>query len=1091
MSGPYFESGYININYFEGDGVTQSADATLTSAVSVTVSGSITRAGDSTLTVNTTHSTEIQRNRFAEVSITDAFNVTFTVNASKNMLSDIISQFNTSITASKIAANQSTLNNIVTLSLQGDRSRALAATTLSSEFTQSTQIQRILTAQSTHNAEFAISISANKILLGTSTLNTEFAQTVAIIRTRNISHTFNFDTNISTTVGKLQNATCDFGALFSPTLTCVALKNHTAVLNAVSSFNCVITKTTAFTVTLNTEFGFNVNISTLKTVSATVNSVSALSVGAVKTVHSVITFNSTFSITNKNPAVSPNFFVGTLETAQSSISSQFGLTITFITFVSKWFNHPYRPLNLLEPAGAPGRRIFSTSIKKFGSHALGGDNSKIRLNAGQGNDIDGNFTANDLPDLFGINDDIYKDLWMRVDGGENFTRRIWDFGFGPAVGIYNRKLYVTNSFFINNNWTQPTYGSSTEPGDIMTTQLSTGVFHHVAYIYTASQKRHSLYVNGTRVITALPGFSGNAPNWYDTSQIDTLSPVYFDSGATFNQYYDDMKWFRNYTFGYTANDTTIAVPSTEYTPLDNVYTNLGALYRFDDNYLDSLAILVSAQANISATVTATITAGKSVSASATVNTQFAVSVIIGEIEPAVISMNTESSLSTVATRIKSFTVSMNAEATQSVAVVKTTNTTITLNSAVSISCTVTRIFVLQSNFAAIASQLGVVARVGAGLILAETFVTQSTTAVKITNITLTLVSQTNSTITVDRIRPGTATLNTDIQCTINTFNSRIRGHNSAISAQCGVQAQADRFRLVTSGLNTAITLSCESEQIVQGVGAGTSNFGISIVVIRNRFVAINLQTAHTLTAAGIKAVEAELVIAVVSQITTTVNRFRPFAAVFNTLASKLSVVAKTGQGLVTIVTQSTQLTVAHKTTDITALLPAVSTHTVSVNRTRPSTAVLVTQFVAVINGTTSTDTTLNVLSSVSTQVTAQKIVRGLAVLASVNAFQMTAVAIKNLEIVLSTQFTQVTVAKRFRGITFNISTTSTLGILAGRLASANSVQNVTLAQTVTAGVLRLQDIIYYVPTETRTFNINNEQRTYALRQENRLYTIEE
>ena len=109
MSGPYFESGYIDANYFEGDGVTQSANATLTSAASVTVSGSITRQGDSTLTVNATHSTEIQRNRFAEVSITDAFNATVSVSISKNLFSTLNSQFDWSVTASKIASNQSTL----------------------------------------------------------------------------------------------------------------------------------------------------------------------------------------------------------------------------------------------------------------------------------------------------------------------------------------------------------------------------------------------------------------------------------------------------------------------------------------------------------------------------------------------------------------------------------------------------------------------------------------------------------------------------------------------------------------------------------------------------------------------------------------------------------------------------------------------------------------------------------------------------------------------------------------------------------------------------------------------------------------------
>ena len=1009
MSGPYFESGYIDANYFEGDGVTQSADATLTSAASVTVSGSITRGGDSTLTVSTTHSTDVIRNRVATVNITDAFNVTFTVNASKNMLSDIISQFNTSITASKIASNQSTLNNIVTLSLQGDRSRALAATTLSSEFTQSTQIQRILTAQSTHNAEFAISISANKILLGISTLNTEF--------------------------------------------------------------------------------GFNVNISTLKAVSATVNSVFAQSVGAVKTVHSVSTFNNTFIITNQNPAVSMNFFVGTLETAQSNISSQFGLTITFTTFVSKWFNHPYRPLNLLEPAGAPGRRIFSTSIKKFGSHALGGDNSKIRLNAGQGNDIDGNFTVNDLPDLFGINDDIYKDLWMRVDGGENFTRRIWDFGLGPAVGIYNRKLYVTNSYFINNGWTQPTYGSSTEPFPIMSTQLDTGVFHHVAYIYTASQKRHSLYVNGTRVITALPGFSGNAPNWYETSQNDTLIPVYFDSNATFNQYYDDMKWFRNYTFGYTANDTTIAVPSTEYTPLDNVYTNLGALYRFDDNYLDSLAVVLSANGTLSATATIVATAGKSVSASATVNTQFAVSVIIGEIEPAVISMNIESSLSTVATRIKSFTVSMNAEVAQSVGVVKTTNTTITLNSAVSISCTVTRIFVLQSNFAAIASQLGVVARVGAGLILAEVFVNQSVTAVKTTNVTATLNAVSTIAVSADRVR--LTTVSTAVEFNLNAVNSRIRSLNSAQQTDSALTVTTVRIRGSQSTQNSTFSIFCEPLPILNAISNQSAQFTQLTVANRIRSNSVTLNTNFTQQSAGIIAVDAVADLATAFTCAATILRIKSGVVAMAAIAVNLTASAKTGTGLVTIEIQSQCTTTAQKIARGTVNVTSTAQFASIIERIQQGVASITSTFTQIANGILSTDVVANMNTLFSTTVTAQKTVRGIANISSTGGFVMAVAAIRNGEILMLTQASITAAVRRTRLTGANLTNSFTVNILAGKAAVAQSAINVTVTQNITAGVLRLQDIIYYVPTETRTFNINNEQRTYALRQENRLYTIEE
>jgi hypothetical protein len=152
---------------------------------------------------------------------------------------------------------------------------------------------------------------------------------------------------------------------------------------------------------------------------------------------------------------------------------------------------------------------------------------------------------------------------------------------------------------------------------------------------------------------------------------------------------------------------------------------------------------------------------------------------------------------------------------------------------------------------------------------------------------------------------------------------------------------------------------------------------------------------------------------------------------------------------------------------------------------------ITSQFTQIANGITSTDVTANLNTIFSTTTTAQKTVRVIANITSAGGFVMAIAAIRNGEIIMVTQTNIVTSADRIRGTGANLTNSFTLNILAGVLAVANSVQNTQFAIIATVSKLRLDDIVLYIKTESRTHHINNEQRSYALRQENRLYTIEE
>lgn len=343
MSGPYFESGYIDINYFEGDGVTQSADATLTSSASVTVSGSITRQGDSTLTVSTTHSTEIQRNRFTEVSITDAFNASVSVSISKNLFSTLNSQFDWSVTASKIASNQSTLDAIIALSLQGVRQRDLVSTTLSSSFTLTTQIERIQTAQSTQNTAFTVTAQIDKILnaqsdqssaftLTTNTtkiLNAQSDQSSAVTVTAQIDKILNAQSSvtvtstITATVSKIISGNVNLTDAFASTFTVVVTKNHTADLNSAFSISVQAIKTGSNTITLNSEFNTTTTANRTRSTTVTITAEITHSTQSDRIRLFAVTVSS-----DVNVAVT----IGKIVQASATINSAFEPTLTVTVF---------------------------------------------------------------------------------------------------------------------------------------------------------------------------------------------------------------------------------------------------------------------------------------------------------------------------------------------------------------------------------------------------------------------------------------------------------------------------------------------------------------------------------------------------------------------------------------------------------------------------------------------------------------------------------------------------------------------------------------------------------------------------------------
>ena len=931
----YIEQGYyIGDNYF-----TRTADATATLNTTATISCTVTNVKTLTCDFST------------------LFTPTLSVTILKNHTAVLDCTVTLLATISRTVANQSTLNNIVTLSLQGDRGRTLDST-LPASFTQSTQIQKILNTSSTATADFAISITANKILLGQSTLNpqftltadgdvlsaaieaaatlnTEFAVSATVSRSRTVSVTLTVESTqntdaqrfrgisqtlyseatIFTEIGLLQNATCDFLTLFSPAVTCVALRNHTAVLDAVSSLSCAITKTTGYVVSVNSDSTVSVTVDRIRPVSATLNTEFNQTVTTIKTVVAASTFNIQFTQSTQ---------VQKIKNAQSNISSQFGLTITFITFVSKWYGTP-RPITWISNANAS----FNSSIKKNGSHSLrltwtGSSNA----NKSEGLAYADSYVNGSATGYFdiGANQDFTFEFWMYfnrvdiMDGGANPTTLIvatsntvatanyQQYGENtltndkfPFALIYNNQSFgnpINFAFYSNSTRVEasPLYPNIPTPAG--------SEWFHMAVGRQNGIIKYQYNGNNIALDVGQTAFTGAISN---IRSILLIQGQPYSAGLSGTQfvYYDDVsykigEW--NPT-GYTASPE---IQSNEYTKI---------IGNFNSSLSDNLTSTLSAIVTLTAPCTFSITANKSSTAQATLNSAFTVSAQIGEIEPADISMNTVSSLVTVATKIKTLASSLNSEASQSVNISKITGNTATLNSAVTLSNTITKIIPLSTNFESIATELAMISKIGQGLITMDV-VAQITAVINRTAAAESnLNTQFGITITAERIRFADSSFS--VISSLNAVNSRIRAQNSTLDAEFAVTASNSRIRSTNATFNTIFALTAEPLPIKQLLADLNSNFGISSVLTITKTVAQQFNCVSTFTVSGIKAVESVSALLTEFALSTQNSRTRSFITQFNSIATELAAIAKIGQGLISMVNVTTFNSTPVKTVSVT------------------------------------------------------------------------------------------------------------------------------------------------------------------------------
>lgn len=315
---PYFESGYIETGYFTGDGpagTTQEASATLSSQFSITanngkiVSGtgielvisnnvlsititrlfgfvvSITQAvtfslpqptkitdTDSSVSAQVTLNAQVDKVIQMGANINGVFNATMSIVAFKNHTAALTTTVSMSATASRFTGAEETLNNIISLSLQGARSRSFVSNP-SSQFTQTAQITKLIDADSTQNTQFSISVTGAVFKIASSNINIAFSKSIQASRTRTADSsqsiqislscsatetsdfvaTPNSQFGLSVSVSRTRSATANFAAVVSQVSVAVELSDYAAVMSAQFGFGADVSRTRSSSISLSGE----------------------------------------------------------------------------------------------------------------------------------------------------------------------------------------------------------------------------------------------------------------------------------------------------------------------------------------------------------------------------------------------------------------------------------------------------------------------------------------------------------------------------------------------------------------------------------------------------------------------------------------------------------------------------------------------------------------------------------------------------------------------------------------------------------------------------------------------------------------------
>jgi hypothetical protein len=744
-----------------------------------------------------------------------------------------------------------------------------------------------------------------------------------------------------------------------------------------------------------------------------------------------------------------------------------------------------RPFNL-EPY--PGRSLtFDSSVKKFGSASFSGfgyfTNKTVIPTAAEDFYIETWVYWPTGTGNFGITTTYFIQITL-----ENIDRLRITFQVPTSINSYPSRGY--------------TYLSSNN-------SIARNVWHHIAIVKT--QTSMSYYFNGTRVsnfteATIPDGFYGpNNGNYWGTNldnppQTNDQFLINAENGRV-----DELLFVRNSTYGYSPSSTTIDVPTQARVNSSNVQF----LYHFDGNAFDDLSLIQTANSSIQSQATVSAAIGYRANFYSNLVASSSVVAVVGKLNEINLVAFTDAAVTTNANIFKGYNAECSASSSVSVAAVRIKQLQADLTAAVTVASTPNR---LRETTVALSTSVAVTAQVNAIRNGVAGISANSTVTAVIGKLNqIDLVAFANGTIT------ATAVKNTVGQSSITSAFTQTA---LVVKTANGASNQSAQFSQNAAGVvtrNAVISTQAVSSQlsaVVRLAGLFADDlceFTVTTVGRRTASAQGGLETITsqlTVTAVKIKQLSSALQSSATVTANTVVvkisggsfssnfaqsaagNRIR-FSAMSAVVVSEVIATGNaTGKIECTLVNAVTLTATAMKMVGVASTLPsAISSINVTVNRTRNA------------------ESAVNATSAVS--VSGQTVIVASAAFATVASQLSVVIEISGLQAELATVATMIVQGQRIRRATATIQTNSqvtaqggyrsnfgaaltangSLTANAGYRVSAGANIQSALTFVVTVREIRLDTIVYVVPSENRLYAIKSETRIHKIRQETRIYTI--
>lgn len=607
-----------------------------------------------------------------------------------------------------------------------------------------------------------------------------------------------------------------------------------------------------------------------------------------------------------------------------------------------------------------------------------------------------------------------------------------------------------------------------------TTHWNQGAYNHIRIIKSGG--KITVWLNGNRSNIHNTTFSTSSSS----------QPVILRSQSTNNANLVDELLISDDALS-SHSDTTITVPTAAY---ENG-TNTDLLVHFDNDLTDDsrFSSTVDPEATLNVVSSVVANTGGSFFGAANITASASVSADVEKLVETSSNLSSQFSAQATVTRIHPLSSSFNVQADILATVSKTAVFDSSQNSTFTTTIDGNAVRDADCDFDAIATQLTAVSKIGDFLINADVTASLTATAIATASAQATLESAVSLSVSETLFKSYEATLQTT--ATVNCVNNVVVDPAASLSSAFTQTTAGDRIRFGTSSLSSVANLVVETNPIKNANATLTSSFNQpSMDFVRIRPFAGSVTAEATLTADGIKTVNPSIG-TIQSAITTSIdgNAVRDAVGDFDAIATQLTAAAKIGDFLIDADVVSTITCNAVKKTG--NIIDLVSTATVTANYgiIKQFASTQTSSFTVVAEGTTNLLGAADLDSTTAVTVDAVKAVEAEANLTGTGGFNVTAVATRNNEIIMSSAFTQSTVGKRIRFGVTSAASAVTVQITAGKLVSVGSTINTVATVVASVRVINIDDIVYTIPAETREFSIVSEDREHDITQENREYTL--